>query len=115
MSSSQKIAWIIRTCRTSRGYSQDYMADKLQMCQSSYANLESGKSMLSIDRLLQIAEILRIDIHELIDTSLHIPLPEEDQRKSTLVLPDTKVVYEQLVSELRNEISFLRKMLKEKS
>ncbi len=114
MSSSQKIAWIIRTCRLSRGYSQDYMAEMLQMCQSSYANLESGKSLLTIDRLLHIAQVLNIDVHELIDTSINIPTPDA-QSKSTVVLPDTKIVYEQLVSELKNEITFLRKMLMEKS
>ncbi len=114
MSSSQKIAWIIRTCRISRGYSQDYMAEMLQMCQSSYANLESGKSVLTIDRLLLIAKVLNVDIHELIDTGLHLPAPEA-QAKSTVVLPDTKIVYDQLITELRNEISFLRTMLKDKS
>ncbi len=114
MSSSQKIAWIIRTCRLSRGYSQDYMADKLQMCQSSYANLESGKNVMTVDRLVRIAEVLNLDIHELIDTGLHIPAPDAHEH-SPIVLPDVKVVYDQLVLELRSEILFLRTMLKEKS
>ena len=113
MSSSQKIAWIIRSCRLSRGYSQEYMAEMLQICQSSYANLESGKSVITIDRLIRIAEVLNLDIHELIDTGLHIPAPDAHEH-SPIVLPDVKVVYDQLVLELRSEILFLRNILKEK-
>ena len=111
MPATKKIAWIIRSCRESRGYSQDYMAEMLDVCQSTYANIESGKTSLSIDRLCRITDILGLDIHEVIDTG--IVCDEEGlAQKNALVFPATKEVYDQLIAELRNEVDFLKEMIR---
>nr|MBP6680984.1 helix-turn-helix transcriptional regulator [Saprospiraceae bacterium] len=64
---SDKIGKDIRSVREAKGYSQEYMAEMLDMVQSSYANLESGKSSMSVDRLLHICDILHMDVHGLLD------------------------------------------------
>ena len=48
----------IKTYRKDKGYSQEYMAFKLDISQAAYTNLENQTSKLSVERLIQIAEIL---------------------------------------------------------
>lgn len=116
MSNSHQIGLIIRSCRESRGISQDYMADMLNIVQSSYAGLESGKTSLTIDRLVRITEILELDIHRVIEESkiIHPPglvhFAQQPIAKSIDI--DTREVYDQLIAELRNEVEFLRSLIR---
>ncbi len=48
--------------RTKKGYSQEYMAEKLGIVQKTYCKLEKGRTKLSIERLEEIALILEKDI-----------------------------------------------------
>ena len=117
MSNSHQIGLLIRTCRESKGISQDYMADMLNIAQSAYAYLESGKTTMSIDRLLRITEILDLDIHHLIDksvaTKFHSDLPVSHLNSSDKILyPETKEAYDLLILELKGEIEFLRSLIK---
>jgi transcriptional regulator with XRE-family HTH domain len=92
------------------------MAEMLQICQSSYANLELGKTTLSIDRLLRIAEILDMDIHQLISTGKQYEKKEITDRIETTipVYSNPKDLYDQLIIELKDEIDFLRGLVKER-
>ncbi len=56
----------IRLHREIKGFSQEYIADKLSMTQSAYAKLESGKITMSLDRLISVAEILETDTNSLL-------------------------------------------------
>lgn len=112
-----KIASMIRAGREALDYSQEYMADMLDIGQSAYANIESGKTTLTIDRLIHITEILELDIHEIIETRIQtrIKPASVSNTKSKLngvLYPDTKEVYDQLIIELRNEIKFLKSLIK---
>ncbi|HZV69280.1 MAG TPA: helix-turn-helix transcriptional regulator [Saprospiraceae bacterium] len=118
MSNAHQIGLIIRSCRESRGISQDYIADMLNMAQSTYANLESGKTVLSVDRLMRITEILELDIHQVLEESIHSHLqPQHGDAKlpGRILFPDTKEAYDELIRELRNEIDFLRSLIKSES
>lgn len=55
----------IMLARTKKGYSQEYMAEKLSIVQKSYGKIENGKTKLSVTRLKEIALILEIDIPNL--------------------------------------------------
>lgn len=116
MTYNHKIGSGIRSARESRGYSQDYMAEMLKICQSAYAHIESGKTALSLDRLIRITEILEIDIYELLEKGLDKkPQAQIEFRNGTPVFSETKQVYDQLIFELKNEIEFLRELVREKS
>lgn len=52
--------------RLEKGYSQAYMAMKLNISQKSYHEIESGKTRLRVNDLLKIAEILQTHHCELI-------------------------------------------------
>ncbi len=117
MSKSHQIGLIIRSCRESRGISQDYMAEMLNIAQSAYAYLESGKTTMSVDRLMQITEILELDIHQILDESMLMQHPARQPAVNQSQIDksfyqDTKEVYDQLITELRSEIDFLRSLIK---
>ena len=116
MRNSDKIGLRIRSVRESRRYSQEYMAEMLSMSQSCYANLESGKSSLSVERLLAITEILDIDVSHLFEKQPgKQQLHSRDSLQETIAVsglsPDIKHAYEQLIAELREEVLFLRGLL----
>lgn len=110
MTISHKVLCTIRTCRETRGYSQDYMAEMLNICQSAYANLEAGKTALSVERLQRIAEIFETDIHHLIEPELTTVKDHQLHHGEH----DTMKVYDQLITELKNEIAFLRNLVRDK-
>ncbi|MCF6348896.1 MAG: helix-turn-helix domain-containing protein [Flavobacteriaceae bacterium] len=57
----------IRIVRFSKGYSQSYMAEQLDIIQRAYSKIECGHTNLAVDRLKAIAKVLEVDIKELIE------------------------------------------------
>lgn len=57
----------IRQAREQKTWSQELMAEKLEMSPSGYAKIERGESTISLPRLGQISEVLEIDIVDLLD------------------------------------------------
>jgi transcriptional regulator with XRE-family HTH domain len=106
MLSPVKIGHHIRQLREARGYSQDYMAEALNICQSSYATIESGKVHLRVDRLYEIAAILEVPPLRLLDgdhETSHLP-----SHGAQIITPPA---HDQLIHELKSEIAFLRQIV----
>ncbi|WGU68305.1 helix-turn-helix transcriptional regulator [Capnocytophaga canimorsus] len=57
-----KIGFNIRKIREQKGYSQEYLANQLNISQASYARLENQDTKITVDRLFQIAEILKTEV-----------------------------------------------------
>jgi len=55
----------IRSHRLTKGYSQEYMANELEISQNAYSKLERGETELTVKRAYEIAFILGISIYEL--------------------------------------------------
>lgn len=58
----------VRMSRLNRGFSQENMADMLNISTTAYGDIERGKTELTITRLLRICQILSINISELFDS-----------------------------------------------
>ncbi len=56
----------IREIRDKKRWSQEEMATRLNMSAGGYAKIERGETRLNLPRLEQIAEILEVDIFDLI-------------------------------------------------
>lgn len=56
----------IKQMRESKHYSQEYVAEKLGMQQSSYGLIENGKRSLRYEQLVQIAMIFNCDVIDII-------------------------------------------------
>ncbi len=64
---AMKIQDKIRIIRTSKGYTQEFIAEKLNIDPVNYGRIERGLSKLTIERFLKIVEILEIKPSELFD------------------------------------------------
>lgn len=114
----------IRKIRTLKGYSQEYMSDKLKIKQPAYSDIESGKTKVSLEKIEEIALIFGIDVEDLTSFDekqiFHNTFNEnskgffkvkkffnesfEFERKS----------YQEQIQSLKEEIIYLRKKLDEK-
>jgi transcriptional regulator with XRE-family HTH domain len=102
---SDKFGRYLRAVRESKGYSQEYMADRLGIGQSSYACLESGRTCMTVERLIEIAAVLEVDLHAMLDKVL-ADSPDVVTRHAP-----SDPGQQELVTALRNEIDFLRQLV----
>ncbi|TWR23980.1 helix-turn-helix transcriptional regulator [Mucilaginibacter achroorhodeus] len=62
------VAMNIRKRREDLNYTQEYLAAKLNISQNAYSKIELGYTKITVERLFQIADILDIDLTNLIST-----------------------------------------------
>jgi len=60
------VAANIRKVREFRHYTQDYLAAKLGISQNAYSKIELAYSKITLDRLFQIADVLEVEVIQLI-------------------------------------------------
>jgi transcriptional regulator with XRE-family HTH domain len=59
----------IKKIREYRNYTQQYMADSLELSQNAYCKIENGTTKLTIDRLENIATILDVPLESILSSS----------------------------------------------
>lgn len=64
---NSKVASRIRRLRETKGYSQEYIAAKLNIPQNTYSRLENGDTKISLDRLFSLSDILEETIYNILD------------------------------------------------
>lgn len=57
----------IRIIRERKGYTQDYLAAKLEISQNAYSKIELGQISLTVERLFKIAMVLEMEAIELLN------------------------------------------------
>lgn len=57
----------IRTMRELHQWSQEEMAEKLNMSATGYSKIERGQSKINLEKLQQIANVFNINVSELVD------------------------------------------------
>jgi len=60
--------------RIFRNYSQDYLAAKLKVSQNAYSKIELGRTKVTVEKLLTIADVLETDACDLISEDKEIKL-----------------------------------------
>ena len=94
----------IRKFRELKGYSQEYMANEMELTQASYAKLESNSTKISVERLFMIAKLLETDVAEILELN-----------KQTIYNQDNKDVYEKLIQAKDEQIALLKSLLKQQT
>ena len=56
----------IRRLRRAKGFTQEYMAVKMNLSIRGYSKIELGETKLSVIRLFEIAEILDLSVHDIL-------------------------------------------------
>jgi transcriptional regulator with XRE-family HTH domain len=67
---TQQIVSNVRKVREFRNYTQDYLAAKLGISQNAYSKIELGYSSVTLSRLVNVAEILDVDLVDLISVNI---------------------------------------------
>jgi len=67
--------WKMMQIREARGYNHEDMAEFLGTSASTYQRLESGQTVLSVERLARIAEVLHVDLPFLLSEQPVVCLP----------------------------------------
>lgn len=113
----------IRKIRENRGYKQEFVADQLNITQRTYSNIESGKTQLTVERLIEIVRILDTSLSEIFEYEGNTILNNNFNDTSTknkggnLIcktedFEEQKKLYERIILMKDEEISFLRESLK---
>lgn len=66
MKPSDQLRQNIRDIREDKHLTQADMAEKLNLSETGYAKIERGESKLNIDRIQQIANVLEVNLADLI-------------------------------------------------
>lgn len=59
----------IRFVRLAKGWTQEYLAEKLDMSVNGYGDLERGKNDIKLSKLEQISELLGVELSELFSSN----------------------------------------------
>lgn len=62
----------IKKAREKQGFSQEYIADKLNVSRQAVSKWETGQSEPSTQNLLQLAEVLKVDANILLNESIGV-------------------------------------------
>jgi len=115
---------IIRKLREKKGFSQEYVAEKLNINQSTYGKLERDVSNITLDRLYKIADILEEDITTLLDIGKknifsnqsnqgngYVETINNDYR---MIIEELKLAYEKMLLIKDEQINLLKNILEKK-
>ena len=119
MSQSYERPSIVRLIRESNGFSQEYVASKLELSQQAYSNIEKNPDNASVKRLRQLSEVFSVPITSLIgETEQYIQQNFQQQggQAATVIhvqgIPEhERQLYERLIEELKSENQLLRSLL----
>lgn len=107
----------IRVMREINQWTQEEMAEKLDMSANGYAKIERGQSSINLEKLQQIAQIFNIDVVELIerqDTSFFFSIGDHtnshnvNQIDKFQLLLDAK---DEIIKQKDNEIAALKEII----
>jgi transcriptional regulator with XRE-family HTH domain len=107
----------IRLIRESRGYSQEYIAGRLNVTQQAYSNMEKKPENMTLARLKDLAKILDVSLltliceeHSYIFNNFNQQGGNAATKMEQYISSESALkIYEGLINDLREEIKYLRK------
>jgi len=108
----------IRNIRKHKGISHEAMAVNLGISQTAYTKIERRETKLTVDRLQKIAEILEVQLGELLELepqSFHQEIHNNigtaiTHQKVETLYQENREVYEKLLAAKDEQIALLKKM-----
>lgn len=116
-----KIGHKIKKLRELRNLTQEHMASSLGLSQSAYSRMELGETEITFSKLEKISEELGMKPEEIIafNESMVFNVMNNQTGNGLVInnnvpseeIKDNKVLYEQLISQLREENIHLKKII----
>jgi transcriptional regulator with XRE-family HTH domain len=120
----------IKDIRNVKGFSYENMADELKISTSAYRKIENNDTKLTVERLFQISEILQTPVNKLLGEKLSNVFYQNNNESGTLIGNQNFENYyhqenrettqklvqtmEQEILHLKEELNFMREMIKAK-
>jgi transcriptional regulator with XRE-family HTH domain len=111
----------IKQFRELKNLSQEHMAKELRISQSSYARIENGTIDVKMERLQEIAKVLEVELPKLLELPSNLVFEIKDNHncvngyvQTNMQQNDLKIAYEKTIESLKEEILFLRGLVKNK-
>ncbi|MCC9016184.1 helix-turn-helix domain-containing protein [Flavobacterium lipolyticum] len=123
MTKKRMIGENVRKIRVIKGYSQQYMADLLEISQAAYSDMETGKTKISFEKLQKISLALNLDMnyivnfHEskLFSSNLNNLMTNKEEINDLKThFAKERELYKEQINTLKGEISYLRNKLDSK-
>ena len=105
----------IRKYRDLKGFSQEYMAEQMNLTQSAYAKIENTETKLTIDRLNEISKILEVDIANLLEQKNSNIFKNNKIENIFTYVENLTLENKELLQELLNTKNKLIKVLENKN
>jgi len=107
----------IRKIRELRGFSQDYMANKLEISQRQYSRIEKEQTKIDLQKLQEISNLLEVTLIELLGFDEKKIFNQNHNQTATEVYnnyfpEELKTQYEKRILQLEEEVQFLRTIVK---
>ena len=111
----------IKKLREFRGYSQEFMAKELKISQKTYSNIKNDSGKISKSQIEHIASILEIDPIRLLTYDDKAVFNSDYNTQAGMFNTNTyhakseveKELYEKRIVELKEEVEFLRSLIKQ--
>jgi transcriptional regulator with XRE-family HTH domain len=110
----------IKEIRKLKGFSHEYIADTLQISVSAYNKIERQETKLTLERLLQIQQILDVPLSKLLDLKAE-NIYNQDLKDNAVghishqeiqnLYQENKENTQNLITAYKEQIAFLRKQL----
>lgn len=111
----QNILNKIESIRKAKGYSHEYVALMLDISQAAYTKIERNQTKLTVQRLYKIAEILEVDVSELLDIQVNNQFDQHNKDISTEYLQQLEIFFNENKEKYDTIISHYEKNLKHKN
>jgi transcriptional regulator with XRE-family HTH domain len=109
MKTSVLIGNKIRKVRLEREYSQEYMAQKLNISPATYSKRERGETDMTVSQVEDTAKILEVTVAELLDFGNTQIINLKDSHQNTVGNHEAHVHYDgQLLAHVKEENKHLR-------
>lgn len=97
----------LKTMRKEKGFSQEQLATRINVVRQTVSKWEKGLSVPDAEMLIQLAEVLDVEVSDLLGKKIEIPEGQSEENAIALELAklnELLVVYENKVSNLKKKI-----------
>ena len=101
----------IKKLREERGLKQEYLANELDITQSSYGRLEKDDNRLTVTKLMKIAEVLKVSVSVLFGEKASNVINENKGDNAQAQIGTYMAQDKEYIASLKEEIAFYRKII----
>lgn len=110
----EKVLENIKRIRKQKGYSHEYIAYELNISQVAYSKLEKNDTKLTVERLYRLAEILEVEVSDLLGLKATNRFNQTNMENATVYLQQTANFYQENKEQTRQIIELYELRLQDK-